>query len=154
MHKPVKEPFWLCAPTAPLYHRHNEAAGAQSHSFSAHCPAAVENADHHERCGWEWSHEPRLLVLTLTRFMLRKPFSRKYAVNAISHKADHYVVKDTEADSQLSIRKSLLGHWPQWATGYIIYLRVHQYSFLLGISSFNLIPILINLRKFSYILIF
>lgn len=101
----------------------------QGHSHTPSVPT-----DHHERCGWEWSHEPRLLVLTLTRFMLRKPFSQKYAVNAISHKGDHYVVAIKY--TQLSIRKSLLGHWPQWANGYIIYLRVHQYSFLLGVSSF------------------
>lgn len=112
MHKTVKEPFWLWAPTEPLYHRHNEAAGEQSCSFNAHCPAAVENADYHERCGWEWSREPRLLVLMLTGFMLRDPSARNILLNAISHEADLYVVeiKHTEADSQLSIRKSLSGH--------------------------------------------
>lgn len=55
------------------------------------------------------SRKPCLLVLMLTGFMLRKPFSQKYAVNGVSHKAGHYDVeiKDTETDSQLSIRKSI-----------------------------------------------
>lgn len=30
-----------------------QAAGNQSHSFNANCTAAWENADYHERCGWD-----------------------------------------------------------------------------------------------------